>query len=111
MTLRGGAVITRERLTGSDPGRSNIEGTGTIVYELFSFDDPEMDITTTLTVLPSLSDWGRIRADLDTRIQYELFKDFFWSITLFDNYDSDPPTSGESERNDFGINTSVGWSF
>jgi len=111
LTLRGGAVITRERFTGSDPGRSNIEGTGTIVYELFSFDDPEMDITTTLTVLPSLSDWGRIRADLDTRIQYELFKDFFWSITLFDNYDSDPPTSGESERNDFGINTSVGWSF
>ena len=110
LTVRGGAVFTRERFTGSDPGRSNIEGTGTIVYELFSFDDPEMDIVTTLTVLPSFSDWGRIRADLDTRIRYELFKDFFWGITLFDNYDSDPPSEG-SERNDFGINTSVGWSF
>lgn len=110
LTVRGGAVFTRERFTGPDPGRSNIEGKGTIVYELFSFDEPEMDITTTLTVLPSLSDWGRFRADLDTRIQYELFKDFFWSITLFDNYDSDPPSEG-SERNDFGINTSVGWSF
>ncbi len=110
LTVRGGAVFTRERFTGSDPGRSNIEGTGTIVYELFSFDDPEMDIVTTLTVLPSFSDWGRIRADLDTRIRYELFKDFFWSVTLFDNYDSDPPSEG-SERNDFGIDTSVGWSF
>ena len=110
LTVRGGAVFTRERFTGPDPGRSNIEGKGTIVYELFSFDAPEMDIITTLTVLPSFSDWGRIRADLDTRIRYELFNDFFWGITLFDNYDSDPPSEG-SERNDFGINTSVGWSF
>ena len=80
-----------------------------MAYELFSFQDPEMDITTTLTVLPSLTDRGRIRADLDTRIQYELFKDFFWAVTLFDNYDSSPPEG--TETNDFGINTSVGWSF
>jgi len=89
--------------------RSNIEGSGTIVYELFSFQDPEIDITTTLTVLPSFSNWGRIRADLDTRIQFELFKDFSWSATVFDNYDSRPPEGNET--NDFGITTSVGWSF
>ena len=109
LTVRGGAVFTRERFTGSDPGRSNIEGSWTIEYELFSFQDPEMDITTTLTILPSLTDWGRVRADLDTRIQYELFTDFFWGVTLFDNYDSRPPQG--TETNDFGINTSVGWSF
>ena len=108
LTVRAGAVFTREEFTGSDP-QKNIEGTGTIAYELFSFSDPEMDITTTLTVLPSFSSWGRIRADLDTRIQYELFKDFFWGVTLFDNYDSRPPEG--NEKNDFGINTSVGWSF
>ena len=109
LTLRAGAVFTREKFTGSDPAQNNIEGSGTIAYELFSFQDPEMDITTTLTVLPSLTDWGRVRADLDTRIQYELFKDFFWAVTLFDNYDSSPPEG--TETNDFGINTSVGWSF
>jgi len=109
LTLRAGAVFTREKFTGSDPAQNNIEGSGTIEYELFSFQDPEIDITTTLTVLPSLTDWGRVRADLDTRIQYELFKDFFWGVTLFDNYDSRPPQGNET--NDFGINTSVGWSF
>ncbi len=90
--------------------RSNIEGMGTVEYELFTFGDRETDITTTLTVLPSLSDWGRVRMDLNSRIQYEIFKDFFWGITLFDQYDSDPPSEG-AERNDFGIYTSVGWSF
>ena len=109
LTVRGGAVFTRERFTGPDPGRNNIEGTGTVVLELFRFDDPEMDITTTFTVLPSFSDWGRIRADLDTRIRYELFKDFFWSVSAFDQYDSAPPQG--TETNDFGVNTSVGWSF
>ncbi len=89
--------------------RNNIEGSGTIQYELFVFQDPEVDIFTTLTVLPSLSDFGRIRADLDTRIKWELFKDFSWSATVFDNYDSRPPEG--SETNDFGITTSIGWSF
>ena len=78
LTVRAGAVFTREEFAGSDP-QKNIEGKGTIVYELFSFQDPEMDIVTTLTVLPSLTDWGRLRADLDTRVRFELFKDFFWS--------------------------------
>ena len=110
LTLRGGAVYTRERFTGPDPGRSNIEGLATIEFELFSFGDPETDITTTLTVLPSFSDWGRVRMNLDSRIRYELFKDFFWSVSLFDQFDSRPPSKG-AERNDFGINTSVGWSF
>ena len=73
LTVQGGAVFTRERFTGSDLGLSNIEGMGGIEFELFNFDDPEMDITTTLTVFPSLSNWGRIRADLDTSIRYELF--------------------------------------
>jgi hypothetical protein len=114
LTVRAGAVFSREQFTPTemDPmgeSRSNIEGSGTIAWELFSFQDPEIDITTTLTVLPSLSNWGRIRADFDTRIQFELFKDFSWSATLFDTYDSRPPEGNET--NDFGITTSVGWSF
>jgi hypothetical protein len=114
LTVRAGAVFSREQFapTELDPmgeERSNIEGSGTMEYELFSFQDPEVDITTTLTVLPSLSNWGRVRADLDTRIQFELFKDFSWSVTAFDNYDSRPPEG--SETNDFGVTTSVGWSF
>ncbi|MFB3068986.1 MAG: hypothetical protein ACE1ZI_06900, partial [Acidobacteriota bacterium] len=103
-------VFTRERFTGSDPGRSSLEAMGVMEFELFNFGDPETDITTTLVVLPSLSDWGRFRMDLESRIRHELLKDFFWSVSLFDNFDSDPPSEG-AEGNDFGVKTSVGWSF
>ncbi len=114
LTVRAGAVFSREQFapTELDPmgeERSNIEGSGTMEYELFSFQDPEVDIVTTLTILPSFTDWGRIRADLNTRIQYELFKDFVWSVSAYDNYDSRPPEGNET--NDFGVNTAVGWSF
>ncbi|MFB3067787.1 MAG: DUF481 domain-containing protein [Acidobacteriota bacterium] len=114
LTVRAGAVFSKEQFAPTEfepmgENRNNIEATGTLAWELFSFQDPEIDITTTLTVLPSLSNWGRIRADFDTRIQFELFKDFSWSATLFDNYDSRPPEGNET--NDFGITTSVGWSF
>ncbi len=110
LTVRDGAVFTRERFTGPDPGRSNAETMGEVQFELFSFGDLETDITTTLRVFPTLSDWGRLRVDLESRIRHELFKDFFWSVSLFDNFDSDPALEA-AERNDFGITTSVGWSF
>lgn len=110
LTLRGGTVFTRERFTGPDPGRSNAELFAGMEYDLFSFGHPETDITTTLAVFPNLSDWGRLRVDLESRIRHELFKDFFWSISLFDNFDSDPALEA-AKRNDFGITTSLGWSF
>ncbi|MCH7805202.1 MAG: DUF481 domain-containing protein [Acidobacteria bacterium] len=114
LTVTGGAVFTREKFAPTDTEPmakegSNIESMGTVEYDFFTFGDHETDIVTTLTVLPSLSDWGRVRAQLDSRIRYELFKDFFWAITLFDQYDSRPPEG--TEKNDFGITTSVGWSF
>jgi len=114
LTVRAGAIFSKEQFAPTEfepmgENRNNVEATGTLSWELFSFQDPEIDIITTLTVLPSLSNWGRIRADFDTRIQFELFKDFSWSATLFDNYDSRPPEGNET--NDFGFTTSVGWSF
>ena len=42
--------------------------------------------------------------------ELELFKDLYWQLSLFESFDSDPP-SALSSRNDFGITTSFGWSF
>ena len=111
-TLAGGAVYTREKFLVDDPAdpediRNSIEGVAALQYELFNFGDPETDIVVNLSILPSLSDWGRVRIDFNTRIQYEIFKDFFWSVSAFDQYDSDPPEG--TEKNDFGVNTGVGW--
>ena len=49
--------------------------------------------------------------DLDTKLQYEIFNDFFWSISFWDNYDSSPRDETIFEKNDYGLSTSVGWKF
>ncbi len=63
-----------------------------------------------LAVLPSLSDSGRVRVEFRSRLRREIVKDFFLSLSLYDSYDSDPPVIGV-ERNDWGLTSSLGWSF
>ena len=76
----------------------------------FRFDDPEVDLTTSVFAVPSLTEFGRYRLEFEARLRYEIFKDLFFAINLFDSFDSRPPIEG-LERNDFGITTSIGWSF
>ena len=44
------------------------------------------------------------------RVRREIFSDFYWNISFFDDYDSDP-ASVEAERNDYGLVSSFGWTF
>jgi putative salt-induced outer membrane protein YdiY len=104
----GGAVVNREQYV-EEPIHTSGEGLVGIRFQTFKFRNPEMDITTSFNTIPSLSDWGRVRLDFDTQVRIEIIKDLYFKIALFDNYDSRPP--GDAEKNDFGINTGVGWSF
>lgn len=110
LSLLGGMSFTRERFTNTDSGDSNAEALAILDFQTFTFDDPETDIGATFTVVPSLTESGRVRIDFDTRVRREIFSDFYWSISFFDNYDSDPP-SVEAEGNDYGLVSSFGWSF
>ena len=53
---------------------------------------------------------GTYRVDFETKLRWELVKDFFWDLTYYDNYDSKPP-SGQGATNDYGIVTSLGWKY
>ena len=108
-TAGAGLVVTRERFSG-EAGRNNLEALGSWDIEMFRFEDPEMDISTVVSIFPSLSSPGRVRMSLESSFRYEVFEDFFVSFSLFNDFDSDPPAD-DVERNDFGISTSVGWSF
>jgi len=43
-------------------------------------------------------------------VRRELVKDFYFSVSFQDSFDSDPP-SESAERNDFNIVSSFRWSF
>jgi len=109
-SVGSGVVVTRERYTpaaGVDQHMTNAEGLVGLDFHTFRF--RTTDISSSLTVFPSFSVPGRVRIDLDSGLRIELVKDFFWSLSLYDNFDSKPPVS--ARRNDFGINTSFGWKF
>lgn len=107
LSIMGGALVNREHFSG-EPIQTGVDGLGGLTLEIFKFDKPEIDLTTTFFAMPSLSDFGRFRLDLTTKIRIELIKDLYWGADLFDTYDSDTPDGG---KNDYGISTIVGWSF
>jgi hypothetical protein len=39
-----------------------------------------------------------------------MIKDLFWDLNYYNTYDSDPP-SGSTSTTDYGVVTSLGWSF
>jgi hypothetical protein len=79
-------------------------------YALFKFHNPEIDITSSLSVIPILNDLGRWRIGFEARVTFELIKDFFLGLRFFDDFDSRQPDTGES-TNDFGLTFSLGYSW
>ena len=87
------------------PGQKSEKGSGKqSVIPFFT------DIGGTLTVLPSLTESGRYRAEGDLRAKYEFVDDLYFEFKVYGSYDSKPPLS-DSEQSDYGITTSLGYSF
>ena len=51
-------------------------------WHLYSFQKRDMDIFVTGATYPSLTDWGRVRGDLNLIINWELFNNFYWTVNL-----------------------------
>ena len=110
LSLGAGAVLMHERYLGQDDGSTTVEGQITGQLSAFRYNSPKLDLSTSLNVYPGISDWGRIRIDFDTRVSYELIKDFYLTLSLFERYDSRPP-SETAAKSDFGTTLSISWSF
>ena len=77
------------------------------VFRLYS---PKLDITGDFKFWPSMTTSGRYRIDATAEARVEVYKNLFVSISWFDNYDRKNPTTS-LPLNDYGIVTSVGYSF
>ena len=108
--LEGGLKGTREDLAGSTADEETIEAYGMVTWDWFRFDTPELDLSTSLEVIPNLTDTGRVRGELDIQLRWEMIEDLFWQLSYYNSYDSDPATAG-AEKNDYGIVTSLGYKF
>ena len=81
-------------------------------WHLYSFQKRDMDIYITGNTYPSLSDWGRVRGDLNVIINWELFSNFYWTVnarTDIDNAgDREDDTYGNS---DYTLSTGISWKY
>jgi hypothetical protein len=110
-SLSGGLMATEEIPEEGD-SETNLEAVGNLRWRYFRFADPERSLDTNFSVLPSLTDWGRYRANLRTTLKIEVINDLFWSLELWGNYDNKPINiNEETEKLDYGVTTSVGWSY
>ena len=106
----GGVVAASEKYGGEETASNNLEALTGVLFDMFQFENPEIDISSLGEIYLKLPDFDRVRINLEARLKVELVKDLFWALSVYDDYDNDTSTNGEA-KNDFGLTTSIGWSF
>ena len=118
----GGLLLNDERLINTEEivnlpspivteeDNTTLEGLIELNYDWFRFDTPELDIKSTLSLFPGITDSGRLRAEFDLRFRWEMVEDLFWEMEYYNNYDSGRESATES-ISDYGIITSLGYKF
>ncbi len=110
LSAAAGLLANREITIEEALESKNIELLLSAQYRWFKYSHPKIDISSGFNVFPSLTTSGRTRLEYDLSANVEIFKDLFFDITIYDNFDSVSSESSTS-KNDWGIITSIGYSF
>jgi Protein of unknown function, DUF481 len=107
---RAGAGLAASAERGADGNkRSSLEAQLVTDLRIFRFDRPKTDVRISVTLLPSLTEWGRWRGEESLKARRELFEDLFLELSVHHSHDSQPAEGAKS--NDWGMVTSIGYSF
>lgn len=106
----GAGLSTSREIPVEGASTQEIEALLLFRQSYFTYDTPKTDITTSLFAYPSLSQWGRLRLELNAQLTREIIKDFTVGFSIYNSYDSNPPTA-DARRNDLGLSLTVGWTF
>jgi hypothetical protein len=104
-----GLAYDRENFEGEST-RNSIEGVLSTEYSFFQYDTPKRSVDVGLSVFPSLTESGRIRAEADVDWRVELVEDFFFDLSFYGSYDSKADPEAASNV-DYGVITSLGYTF
>ena len=110
LAIVGGAVATQENTGDADEDDTNVESIFIADFGLYRFNTPKTQLRSTLTVWPSITDWGRVRSNFDVSLGQEIFNDdISISLTAYASHDNKPPS--DAANGDFGIVTSLDFTF
>ena len=102
--------FSREKLTTALEDTDSLEAVFSLDWDWFRFEAPELDWTTSLDVIPSLTESGRLRANFDTGLYWEIFNDLKWGVEFYSTFDN-KPQSDDASTSDYGVNTTLTYEF
>jgi hypothetical protein len=115
LLLMGGVAATREQFIESEEESEeiqyNLEMMGGVTFHAFRYDQPKLHSRLSLVVYPSVTDFGRVRAEFNGRVRYEIFKDYFITLSVFDHFDSRQEGGKKGSKNDYGLDLTFTISF
>lgn len=91
-------------------GEVNLEAVGTFRYQYYKHSSPERVLDTYFKVFPSITEWGRVRADFTTNAYWEIINDFTFGLEFYASFDGEP-SAPEAAESDYGIRTLIGLKF
>jgi putative salt-induced outer membrane protein YdiY len=89
--------------------QESMEGLLRSSFDIFQLNIPSTRLSANVNMFPGITESGRLRVNTDITLRNELFRDVFWDLSFYSNYDNQPAAGAEKE--DYGIVTSLGASF
>lgn len=105
-----GLVALDEWATGINDSQQSLEALAGGSWRIFKFNAPKVSLNSTLQLFHSLTESDRNRTKLNFSLRQEIVSDLFIDVSLYHSYDTNPPDPA-AEKDDFGLTTSVGYSF
>jgi putative salt-induced outer membrane protein YdiY len=105
-----GLAATKEWSTGAEDSQKSLEGLIAGTWRIFKFNTPKVSLNATVVLYPSITESGRYRTSTNISLRREIVTDFYLDLSFYQSYDSEPPDI-TAEKDDYGITTSLGYSF
>jgi hypothetical protein len=106
----GGGLSTSREIPVDGDSTQQLEALISARHSYFTYDTPKTNLSTSVALYPSLSQWGRVRLELNSQVNREIVKDFTVGFTIYNSFDSQPPSEG-ARKNDVGLSLTIGWTF
>jgi len=107
--LGGGAwQNTNYQQAGLPPNKENL-GAALIYAEAKFFKFSKTSLNVTASLLPALSDPGRLRFNTNATYYFKIFGNLRWDVSFYGNWDTQPPPGFVGS--DYGTSSGLSWTF
>jgi Protein of unknown function, DUF481 len=89
LAVLGGLAVAREQYAGTDY-EIVAEAVAGVLWDWFTFDGRSTNLDSSALSFYALNR-ARLRLELNTSFKSDIVGDLYWSINLFESYNSDPP--------------------